>query len=159
MVEHRVLMVCAGNICRSPTAEAVLRARLVDLGLHQRIGVGSAGTYPERGWPPDPRSIAAATRRGYDMSKIRARALDDADFELVDAIFAMDTSNLEALQGRCPATQQHKLELLLARCPRDDGLLEVPDPYYGGPEGFDRVLDLLEPACEALAHDLARRLG
>lgn len=151
-------MVCTGNICRSPTAHAVLQHKLEALDLGQRVGVDSAGTFPERGSAPDARSQAVARKRGYELSGIRARALEPQDFERHQLILAMDQGNLRTLVERKPATAAPKLELLLARCPRADGVLEVPDPYYGAPQGFDIVLDMIEAACDDLARQLARQL-
>lgn len=152
-------MVCAGNICRSPTAEVVLRKRLDEVGLARSVGVESAGTYPESGWPADPRSQAAAARRGYDLSKVRARGVVAEDFERFDLILGMDQANLERLREICPAALQPRLGLLLVHGGRPLGETEVPDPYYGGPAGFERVLDLVEPACSGLLAHLRQRLG
>lgn len=157
--ESSVLMVCAGNICRSPTAEVVLRKRLLDAGLAKRIGVASAGLFPETGWPPDPRTQAAAKRRGYDLSKLRARGVTAEDFERFDLILGMDETNLGRLRELCPAALQPRLGLLLELGGQPLGEREVPDPYYGGPAGFERVLDLVEPACAALLPQLQRRLA
>ena len=157
--ELRVLMVCTGNICRSPAAEGVLRTRLTERGLQHRVGVSSAGTHAHRGWAPDPRTLASAARRGYDLSSLRGRTLDEAMLASSDLVLAMDLENLEHLRRRCPPELHGRLGLLLQRCPVEDGVVEVPDPYYGGPDGFERVLDLLEPACRALASSLARDLG
>lgn len=153
-----VVMVCTGNICRSPTAEGVLRQRLQAMGLGDAVQVGSAGV---QGWhagePPDERSQAHAMRRGYDLSAQRARALVDEDFERADLLLAMDAGHLREMTRRCPAALRHKLGLLLDHAPAFQGR-DVPDPYYGGAEGFERVLDLIEAACEPLADSLARRL-
>lgn len=157
--EYGVLMVCAGNICRSPTAEGVLRQRLVELDLHRRILVDSAGTYPQTGQPPDPRTQAAARKRGYDLAKLRARPVQAADFERFDLILAMDDHNLERLRELCPVEHHAKLALLLAHAAPRAELREVPDPYYGPPEGFERVLDLIEAACAPLAQALLRQGG
>ncbi|WP_395700659.1 low molecular weight protein-tyrosine-phosphatase [Aquabacterium sp.] len=154
-----VLMVCLGNICRSPTAEAVLRTKLLRAGLDAQVGVASAGTHGERGRPPDARAAAAAARRGYDLSGIRSRRLIDQDFDRFDLVLAMDLDNLEVLMSRCPADQQRRVGLLLPFAPGAAAQAEVPDPYYGGPAGFDRVLDLIEPACEGLLANLQRQLA
>ncbi len=150
-------MVCAGNICRSPTAEGVLRKRLQELDLDRRIGIESAGIYPEIGSAPDSRAIAAAKRRGYDLAKIRARAVVADDFERFDLILAMDDDNLDRLRERCPPAHHVKLALLLDHAAAGSKEREVPDPYYGAPEGFERVLDLIEPACQELAAALQGR--
>ncbi|MCK6427254.1 MAG: low molecular weight phosphotyrosine protein phosphatase [Burkholderiaceae bacterium] len=152
----RVLMVCMGNICRSPTAEAVLRHRVSRLGLQAQVEIDSAGTHA---WhtrnPPDERSIAHAARRGYDLSALRARRIEAADFERFDLLLAMDADNLAHLQAEAPAEAQQRLRLLLSFAPQL-GLREVPDPYYGGPAGFERVLDLIEVACDGLVEHLRR---
>lgn len=156
--ELQVLMVCLGNICRSPTAEAVLRHKLAKAELGARIAVSSAGTHGERGSAPDARSIAAAARRGYDLTGIRSRRVTAQDFERHQVVLAMDRENLEHLQDRCPELLRQRLGLLLEHAPAC-GLHEVPDPYYGGPAGFDRVLDLVESACDGLVEVLRRQLA
>ncbi len=155
--ETSVLMVCAGNICRSPTAQIVLRQRLLELELDKRIAVDSAGTYPEIGSAPDPRTVAAAKRRGYELAKLRARRLVTEDFERFDLILAMDDHNLQRLRELCPPVHHGKLALLLDHGEGISAPREVPDPYYGAPEGFERVLDLIEPACLHLAQQLQRQ--
>lgn len=157
--ELTVVMVCTGNICRSPTAEGVLRHRLQSMGLGDAVRVESAGV---QGWhagePPDERSQAHAKRRGYDLSSQRARALVDEDFERADLLLAMDAGHLREMIRRCPAAWRPKLGLLLDHAATFQGR-DVPDPYYGGAEGFERVLDLIEAACEPLAATLADRLA
>lgn len=157
--ELSVLMVCTGNICRSPTAEGVLRHQLEALGLAGRVRVDSAGI---EGWhagqAPDERSQAHARRRGYDLSGQQARAVQPLDFAQADLIFAMDAGHLEALRRRCPPQERHKLALLLDHAPGFAGR-DVPDPYYGGAAGFEEVLDLVEAACRPLAANLAGRLA
>ncbi|MCL2914730.1 low molecular weight phosphotyrosine protein phosphatase [Shewanella corallii] len=139
-----VLFVCMGNICRSPTAEAVCRKMATERGVDVRID--SAGTIAyHAGEKPDPRSQAAGEARGYDFSGIRARQVNDADFELFDLILAADNKNLQDLAQRCPSQYQSKLALMLAPCEGNE--TQVPDPYYGGEQGFEHVLDLLEEAC------------
>jgi protein-tyrosine phosphatase len=141
-----VLFVCLGNICRSPTAEGVFRAAADRAGLGERVHADSAGIGDWHiGSPPDPRAIKAAKRRGYDLTAIRGRQVRDADFTRFGWILAMDESNLKALEEMKPAEFDGHLGLLLDFAP-ELGLREIPDPYYGGPEGFDRVLDLMEPA-------------
>lgn len=151
-------MVCLGNICRSPTAEAVLRAKLARAGLDHRVGVASAGTHGERGTPPDARAVAAGAKRGYDLAAIRSRRIAAADFERFHVVLAMDRENLDHLSASCPAPLAQRLGLLLQYAPAA-GLQEVPDPYYGGPAGFERVLDLIEPACDGLVVTLQRQLA
>lgn len=149
-----VLMVCLGNICRSPTAEAVLRHKLVAAGLADVVQVDSAGTLDwHSGSPPDPRSVAHARRRGYDLSALRARPVADLDFDRFDFILAMDGDNLAALQQRCPPQHLTKLARLVQYARKQDADA-VPDPYQGGPGGFENVLDLIEDACDGLVEFL-----
>ena len=151
-----VLMVCMGNICRSPTAEGVLRQKLVAAGLADVVEVDSAGTHDwHAGKPPDPRSVTHARNRGYDLSSLRSRPVTAADFERFDLILAMDWDNLALLQESCPALHQRKLrrlsEFAVARTSS-----VVPDPYQGGPDGFEHVLDLVEDACDGVVTFLSR---
>ncbi|MFN5166396.1 MAG: low molecular weight protein-tyrosine-phosphatase [Pseudomonadota bacterium] len=143
-----VLMVCMGNICRSPTAEAVLRSRLRAAGLHRRVAVDSAGTIDHHaGAPPDPRAVRHGAARGYELQGLRARGVAPAAFERFRGVLAMDEANLEWLRGRCPAGSPARLGLLLDHAPHL-GERAVPDPYYGPPAGFERVLDLVEAGCD-----------
>ena len=152
----RVLMVCMGNICRSPSAEGVLRARLTAIP-ELAVEVDSAGTHDYHvGDPPDPRAIAHAARRGVTIAGLRARQVSAADFDRFDLVLAMDRSNLARLQARCPEAQAHKLKLLLDYAPRAS-VREVPDPYYAGAESFEQVLDLLELAADGLIDALRVR--
>jgi len=145
-----VLFVCMGNICRSPTAEGVFRAAVAQAGLAHSIRADSAGTGDWHvGAPPDRRAIQAARRRGYDLTALRARRFEIADFECFGWILAMDTANLRSLEAIKPRGYEGHLGLLLDVAP-DLGVREVPDPYYGGPDGFERVLDLVETASAAL---------
>lgn len=152
----RVLFVCMGNICRSPTAEGVFRQLVEQQGLAGQITVDSAGTHDYHvGDTPDPRSQAAAARRGYDLSGLRARQVVPDDFRAFDYILAMDEANLRLLQQQCPDDCRERLKLFLEFA--DDGLLrEVPDPYYGGAQGFEAVLDLVEHAAQALLLDIIK---
>jgi protein-tyrosine phosphatase len=139
-----------GNICRSPTAEGVLRHKLRAAGLHEVVIVDSAGTHGYHvGDPPDGRSVTHALRRGYDLSDLRARQVGDADFTDFDLILAMDWDNFALLEEQCPPEHRIKLKRLT-----EFGRLHhspvVPDPYYGGASGFERVLDLIEDACDGL---------
>jgi protein-tyrosine phosphatase len=142
----KVLFICTGNICRSPTAEGVLRelARRENLDVH----VESRGTHDYHvGEPPDERAQHYARRRGYDLSQQRARHMATGDFEAFDLIVAMDRGHLRVLERICPPHLRSKLRPFLP-----DG--DVPDPYYGGPDGFERVLDLVEAACRDLLAEI-----
>ena len=159
-------MVCMGNICRSPTAEAVLRHKLGQAGLADRVEVDSAGTHAYHvGSPPDERATRHAHQRGYTLAHLRARKVDDADFSRFDLLLAMDDDNLERLRERCPAEPadlRDRLQLLVDFLPADAplaGTPSVPDPYYGGPGGFEHVLDLVEAACEGLVEHLRQVVG
>jgi protein-tyrosine phosphatase len=153
-----VLFVCMGNICRSPTAEGVFRAALEQAKLERQILIDSAGLGDwHAGQCPDRRAIQAASRRGYDLSKLRARQVTPADFDRFGWILAMDLTNLEALEAMRPAAYSGHLGLLLDLVPQT-GLREVPDPYYGDAEGFERVLDLVETASAELIRRLRREL-
>lgn len=146
-----------GNICRSPTAEGVLRRLLAHEAPELRVEVDSAGTHGyHEGDAPDPRSVRHALARGLDLAALRARTITPSDFETFDLILAMDEANLAEMRRRCPATQQHKLGLLLDHAPAT-GVREVPDPYHGGAEGFERVLDLVEVAARGLIVELRAR--
>jgi protein-tyrosine phosphatase len=139
-----------GNICRSPTAEGVFRAALVQQGLTDFVHADSAGTGDWHvGSPPDRRAIEAAHRRGYDLAKLRARQVGSGDFARFGWILAMDRVNLRELEAMRPSTFSGHLGLFLDVAP-DLGVREVPDPYYGGQDGFERVLDLVEAASAAL---------
>jgi protein-tyrosine phosphatase len=149
----RILMVCLGNICRSPTAEGVLRHLIREQGLEGQVTVDSAGT---GGWhvgePRDTRSVAAAQRRGYVIDG-RGRQVTAADFAEYDLLVAMDASNLHELRRIAPAGAEHKARALRDWDPAGSG--DVPDPYYGGANGFDEVLDIVERSCRALLADVA----
>ena len=143
-------MVCMGNICRSPTAEGVLRDKLARAGLAHEVVVDSAGTHAwHEGEPPDPRSVRHARQRGYDIAGLRARPVLDADFERFDLILAMDWDNLALAQDLCPPQHLSKVRRLTEFCQQSDSPV-VPDPYYGGDAGFEQVLDLVEDACNGL---------
>lgn len=149
----RVLFVCLGNICRSPSAEGVFRQQLLDAGLEGQVEVDSAGTGPWHvGKPADSRASAAALQRGYDLSALRGRQVSRADFERFDLILAMDHSNFADLKALQPANSRAELDLFLRRYQLDED--EVPDPYYGGADGFEHVLDLLEQAGAALINEV-----
>lgn len=151
-----VLFVCLGNICRSPTAHGVFEQRLARRGLSGAVRVDSAGTGDWHiGRAPDPRTQAAAARRGYDLSALRARQVEPGDFQRFQYILAMDGENLRNLRQLRPAAFGGELNLFLHYA---EGVAEreVPDPYYGGAEGFDRVLDLVENAADGLLDRLVR---
>ena len=144
----RVLMVCLGNLCRSPTAEAVLRKKVHEAGLDGRIEVDSAGTADYHvDSPPDRRAIAHGERRGLAMRQLRGRQVSRDDFDRFDFILAMDDDNLANLQRIRPAGSRAKVALLMSYAPQA-GAREVPDPYYGGTDGFETVLDLVESAAD-----------
>ncbi len=152
----KILFVCLGNICRSPTAEAVFRAVAARDAPELTIEVDSAGTAGYHiGEPPDLRTREAAHRRGYDMSALRARIVEPRDFERFDLILAMDRENLSVLQRRAPDHARDRVRLFLEFAP-DAAVSEVPDPYYGGPNGFEEVLDLVEAASHGLLQHLRR---
>ncbi len=153
----RILFVCLGNICRSPTAEGVFRQRVRAAGLEERIRIDSAGTGDWHvGKAADVRTRRAARRRGYDLDALRARQVCREDFSRFDLILAMDRSNLQNLQAMRPENSPAELDLYLRRYALAED--EVPDPYYGGEEGFERVLDLLEHASDELLAETRRRL-
>ena len=148
-----------GNICRSPTAEAVFRARVEAAGLAQRILIDSAGTHDYHiGSPPDSRTQCAARLRGYDMGALRGRQVEVLDFTRFDYVLAMDRANLVILKRLCPPEQRERLGLFLEYARRHDER-EVPDPYYGGAEGFERVLDMVEDAAEGLLEHIQKNMG
>ncbi|MBR9867197.1 MAG: low molecular weight phosphotyrosine protein phosphatase [Oceanospirillales bacterium] len=152
-----VLFVCLGNICRSPTAHGVFRSRVEQRGLAHLIEIDSAGTAGYHiGNPPDHRAVASARQRGYDLSDLRARQAISADFDHYDYIIAMDKENLSELKLICPPHFKGYLGLFLDLAELD--VCEVPDPYYGGPAGFDHVLDLVEVASEALLDRIDKEL-
>lgn len=142
------------NYCRSPTAEGVFRARVQHAGLMDRIRIDSAGTHDYRiGDPPDPRSAAFAARRGYDLSTLRARQVNEADFATFDHILAMDNENLASLAKVCPPQHSHKLGLLMQFARHAESAI-VPDPYQSDDGGFDLVLDYVEDAADGLLDHL-----
>lgn len=154
----KVLFVCLGNICRSPTAEGVFRHQVEQAGLSGKITIDSAGTADwHRGKSPDPRTQRAAARRGYDLSSLRGRQAVADDFHNFDLVLAMDSNNLADLKTIQPKDAKAELSLFLERY-GDGKTQNVPDPYYGGEEGFEHVLDMLENACERLLTDIRARL-
>lgn len=154
----KVLFVCLGNICRSPSAEGVFRKLVEEHGLLHQIEIDSAGTHAYHvGSPPDERAQQAASRRGIDMSDMRGRRIDEGDFYIFDYVLAMDESNEYHLREMAPAEEIHKIELFLNYAPQRSES-EVPDPYYGGHTGFEKVLDMIEDASEGLLADIKSRL-
>ena len=154
-----VLFVCMGNICRSPTAQGVFEYLVEEASLGERIDIDSAGTHAYHiGEKPDQRATQAAAGRGIDLSRQRARRVEVADFEQFDYVLAMDSSNFDELAAICPQQHQDKIQLFLEFA-EDLSQREVPDPYYGGNQGFERVLDLIEMSARALLEDVRQRLG
>jgi len=155
----KILFVCMGNICRSPTAEGVFRAHARRYAPGLEIEIDSAGTHAYHlGEPPDPRTIDAAARRGIDLTDLRARQVHDDDFERFDLIVAMDRLNHATLVDRSPPERRERIRTLLefagSTAPAD-----VPDPYYGDTRGFDEVLDLVESAVAGLLAEVRHRSG
>ena len=147
---RRILFVCTGNICRSPTAEGVARGLAEKLGLAEAFEFDSAGTHGYHvGDTPDPRTVAAAASRGYELAHLRARRVTEFDFIRFDHVIAMGRDHLDWLRRACPPLYHDKLAMLLEFSERIDAD-EVPDPYYGGMEGFQQVLDLVEDAVQEL---------
>ncbi|WP_353172962.1 low molecular weight protein-tyrosine-phosphatase [Paracandidimonas soli] len=154
----KVLFVCMGNICRSPSAEGVFRRLVEEAGLSDAIGVDSAGTHDYHvGEAPDARAQAAARKRGYEVSHCVARQVKAEDFRDFDLILAMDWENLSALQQRCPKIYHHKL-MLLMRFANEFEEATIPDPYYGGVDGFSKVLDYIEDACQGVLELVRKRV-
>jgi protein-tyrosine phosphatase len=151
-----VLFVCTGNICRSPTAEAIFRKLSADAGMAETVTADSAGTHGYHvGEPPDPRAQAAAAKRGYDLSGLRARRFEEADFHRFDLILAMDQDHYSILSHTARPPAGNKLKLMMSYA-RRFAEQEVPDPYYGGPQAFERVLDMLEDAAQGLLESLRK---
>ena len=154
----RVLFVCMGNICRSPTAHAVFRQQVLEASLSDQIEIDSAGTHGYHiGNPPDARATATARQRGIEMSDLNARQVSVADFTHFDYIAAMDNDNLRLLKASCPQGEQQRLSLMLDWTTGWGD--EVPDPYYGGDSGFEHVFDMLTDACGGLLAAIVSRHG
>lgn len=157
MNKTRVLFVCMGNICRSPTAEGVFRHLVKSRGLEREIEIDSAGTHDYHvGEPPDRRACKAAATRGYDLSSLRARQVRHEDFAEFDYVLAMDMENLMRLQQLCPEEYRHRVGLFMSFARRHSER-EVPDPYYGNAMGFETVLAMAEDAAEGLLDDILQR--
>lgn len=155
---YRVLFVCMGNICRSPTAHAVFRKLVEEAGMADQIEIDSAGTHAYHvGEAPDRRSQQTAARRGIRMHDLRARQVDMGDFYQHDLVLAMDEHNLAILEQMRPEDGKAEVKLFLEHYAPEFGR-EVPDPYYGGPEGFERVFDMVEAASQALLDEIQQRL-
>lgn len=155
----RILLVCMGNICRSPTAEGVLRQFIRDHNLGTQVEVDSAGTHGYHvGEAPDSRTQRAAAVRGYDLSQLRSRKVARQDLDYFDLILAMDESNLDNLMRLADPEQRGKIRLFMDYAKNFDDK-EVPDPYYGLGHGFDLVLDMVEDASLGLIEDIKRQLG
>lgn len=153
-----LLFVCTANICRSPTAEAVFRSKATHAGIVERLIIDSAGTHDYRvGAPPDPHAQIAARKRGYDLSTLRARKVLLSDIEQFDYVLAMDMMNLTVLHNLCDDDLWRKPKLIMSYS-RSYKVKEVPDPYRGGDEGFELVLDMLESAAEGLLTEVQRDL-
>lgn len=157
MVNVNVLFVCMGNICRSPTAHGVFRQLVREAGLEGRILIDSAGTHAYHvGEPPDGRAQATARRRGIEMADLRARQARAEDFPAFEYVLAMDAANHEILSGLCPPGYADRLHLFMDFAPQA-GIREVPDPYYGGGDGFERVFDMVEQGSRGLLADILAR--
>ena len=158
MVGMRILFVCLGNICRSPTAEVVFRDIAAREAPELTLQIDSAGTAAYHvGQAPDPRTRAAALRRGYDLSPLRARVVEPPDFEEFDLILAMDGENLSDLKRRAPHNARERVRLFLEFAP-ELSTNDVPDPYYGGENGFEEVLDLVEAASRGLLRHVREQM-
>ncbi len=153
----KILFVCMGNICRSPTAEGVFLKLLAEHNMQGKVHVGSAGTHDYHvDSPPDARAIEHAARRGYDLKPLRGRQISPSDFETYDYILVMDKINMRHLKSICATHNQEKIELLLDYGDSYQGE-DVPDPYQGGAEDFERVLDMIEDGCNGLLKFLRAR--
>lgn len=153
----KVLFVCMGNICRSPTAHGIFSALVKNHGLEHLIEIDSAGTHAYHvGNPPDPRAQASAKQRGIDISTLRARRVEKSDFERFDYVLAMDHENYRHLTALSHDKHKHKVRLFMEFAAHLNQH-EVPDPYYGGESGFERVLDMVEAAAQGLLDDIRRR--
>jgi protein-tyrosine phosphatase len=154
----KILFVCMGNICRSPTADGVFKSVVEKAGLAERIISDSAGTGDYHiGEAPDPRAQSAALTRGYDLAPLCARQVSGRDFDEFDYVLAMDETNLRQLKRLCPPEHAGKVKLFMEFA-GEGATREVPDPYYGGAQGFERVLDMVEQAAKGLLEHLRERI-
>jgi protein-tyrosine phosphatase len=159
MNKIKILFVCMGNLCRSPTAEGVFRHYVTEARLGTEILIDSAGTHvSHNGDPADVRAQRFASQRGYDLSKLRTRQLKQEDFARFDYLLAMDNNNLEAMTRASPAQHAGKLSLLMTYSARGEAI-GVPDPYYGGAQGFERVLDMVEDAAQGFLRHIRTQHG
>jgi len=155
----KILFVCMGNICRSPTADGVLKKKISALGLAHQVHIDSAGTHNfHPNSSPDERTQRHALKRGYDLSGLRARAVTDTDFEEFDLLLTMDWDNRALLEERCPAEYQHKIRGFTEFL-QSTQATTIPDPYYGGDADFELVLDLVEEACEGLIQTVMKKVS
>ncbi len=159
MKKVAVLFVCMGNICRSPTAEGVFRHLVRESALEHMIHTDSAGTHAYHvGNPPDNRALATAESRGIELHDLRARRVSANDFDLFDYVLAMDRENYEILRELCPPGYESRLRMFMEFAPHLN-IAEVPDPYYGGASGFERVFDMVEEAAKGLLEDIHRQVN
>ena len=157
MLKTKILFVCMGNICRSPSAEGIFRTMLKDANIDHLVEVSSAGTHAYHvGETPDPRALIVAKKRGFDMTGITSRQITADDYIDYDYILAMDWDTQSLLQAQAPKIHKHKIQLAM-RYAGDSEEATVPDPYYGGPEGFGKVLDYLEDACQGVLELVRKR--
>jgi protein-tyrosine phosphatase len=155
----RVLFICMGNICRSPTAHGVFRKLVAEEGYADRIEIDSAGTHAYHvGEAPDSRAQLTARQRGIDLSDLRARRVKVADYSTYDYLLAMDQYNYELLVSQCPEQYLDRIRLFMTFSP-ELGFMEVPDPYYGGDSGFDRVFDMVESGSRGLLEHIVKTHG
>jgi len=158
MSNIKVLFVCMGNICRSPTAQGAFESIVDEADLSRHIEIDSAGTHAYHvGEKPDRRAMQAAANRGIDLGRQRARRVEKADFACFDYVLAMDSSNLDDLLSMCPKQYRAKVRLFLEFA-ENLAQQDVPDPYFGGGQGFEKVLDLVEAGSRGLLKDIRRRL-
>lgn len=157
MKRYKVLFVCTGNICRSPSADGILRHKLLEQGLDHLVMTDSVGTHSYHiGEPPTSTGLRLALQRGYDYSDLRARQLNSRDFENFDLILAMDHGHLDIIKDNCPEPHLHKIAMFLDYC--DQSNKEVNDPYYGGPSDYEAMLDVIEAGVTGLLSHLRHQI-